>query len=323
VNEPGKKAMSPTKQDDDSHDGIRWSAAVSTFVSASSCDPALAAFLVQFCKAHPQDIIQRLSPELAQHQKRETTAFLVSAIKHAVGDHVLSDREVQELRHVSRLLRVEEGEVLAHHRDDVSQFLGQELERLFEDMRIDPAEAIHKVKLQELLGLSYDEFLSLTASQTEAVLLRLLRRLEADAVAGGIRLSISRFQQAATALDTLVRLDVETEVREENDRSGYVYLLVNPAMPGMVKIGRTRRPPATRVAELSGATGVPVPFVLLYDVRVPDAVAGEQYIHRSLEERGARVAGNREFFDVSPSVAVELLLQMRDAIERSVVPYSK
>jgi hypothetical protein len=76
-------------------------------------------------------------------------------------------------------------------------------------MNIDPAEAIHKARLQELLGLRYDEFLSLTASQTEVVLVRLLRHLEAEAAVGGTRLSLNQFQQAAAALDTVFRLNVE------------------------------------------------------------------------------------------------------------------
>lgn len=302
------------------HGGIRWSEVVTAFADRVSCGPELTDFLTQFCEADPQEITRRLAPEIAEQQKHEVTEFLVSAIRNAVDDHVLSDLEVQELRHVSRLLRIEEGEVLVHHRDDVSEFLGQELERLFEDIRIDPAEAIHKVKLQELFGLSYDEFLSLTIPQTETVLLRLLRHLEAEAAAEGTRVTLTRFQQAATALGTVFRLNID--VAEEDGRSGYVYLLVNPAMPGMVKIGRTSRPPAMRVAELSGATGVPVPFVLLYEVQVPDAVAGERHVHELLQERGARIAGNREFFGVSPSVAVELLIQMRDALERNAVPHS-
>lgn len=310
--------MTGTESAQGSEDRIRWKEVVAEFVARPSCSSELRDYLARFSEGDPREITERLSQALADEQKRGVTAFLVSAIQHAVGDHALSDTEMRELRHVSRLLRIEEGEVLAHHPEEVSQFLGQELERLFEDARIDAQEAIHKVKLQELLGLSYDEFLSLTVPQTEAVLLRLLRHLEAEAVATGVHLPLSRFKSAAMALDTVFCLNLEEHI--EGDRSGYLYVLVNPAMPGLIKIGRTSRPPATRVSELSGATGVPVPFVLLYDVRVPDAVAGERYVHQLLEERGARVAGNREFFDVTPSVAVELLLQTRDALERNAVP---
>ena len=40
----------------------------------------------------------------------------------------------------------------------------------------------------------------------------------------------------------------------------YVYVLTNPAMPGLVKIGRTdSSDPTTRVTQLY-PTGVPVPF---------------------------------------------------------------
>jgi hypothetical protein len=99
----------------DNQEGIRWGKVVPMFLGASSRDPVLAAYLLQFCETNPSGIVERLHPEIAEHNKRDTTAFLVGVIKHAVDDHVLSDRELQELRHVSRLLRVEEGELVEHH----------------------------------------------------------------------------------------------------------------------------------------------------------------------------------------------------------------
>jgi hypothetical protein len=38
---------------------------------------------------------------------------------------------------------------------------------------------------------------------------------------------------------------------------GYIYVLTNPNMPGLVKIGYTQRLPRERANELSRATGVP------------------------------------------------------------------
>ena len=49
------------------------------------------------------------------------------------------------------------------------------------------------------------------------------------------------------------------EQNENNHSSnhGYVYILSNPGMPGLLKIGMTRFDPTRRVQELSSATGVP------------------------------------------------------------------
>jgi hypothetical protein len=48
--------------------------------------------------------------------------------------------------------------------------------------------------------------------------------------------------------------------QEQKRRRGYIYVLSNPSMPGIVKVGRTFREPRARAAELSASTGVPTPF---------------------------------------------------------------
>lgn len=69
---------------------------------------------------------------------------------------------------------------------------------------------------------------------------------------------------------------------------GYVYLLVNSSMPGLVKVGKTTRPAFDRVAELSGATGVATPFIVAFEQAFADCDAAEQFIHAELERRGLR-----------------------------------
>ena len=44
------------------------------------------------------------------------------------------------------------------------------------------------------------------------------------------------------------------------DKEGWVYILTNEAMPGLVKIGYTMNDPAIRAEELSSDTGVPLPI---------------------------------------------------------------
>jgi hypothetical protein len=45
---------------------------------------------------------------------------------------------------------------------------------------------------------------------------------------------------------------------------GFIYILINPSMAGLVKIGKTTRDPEARAKELSQATGVPTPFYVAY-----------------------------------------------------------
>lgn len=102
------------------------------------------------------------------------------------------------------------------------------------------------------------------------------------------------------------------------DRQGYVYVLTNPAMPGVVKIGRTRRDPRTRLRELSSATGVPVPFRLAGAVRAKDADAAEREIHERLRRR--RVSHRREFFRCGVEEAMREARRAAEAPGRSFVP---
>ncbi len=86
----------------------------------------------------------------------------------------------------------------------------------------------------------------------------------------------------------------------------YLYILSNPSMPGLVKIGKTSTSPDRRMAELQ-STGVPTPFILEASLEVNDADKCESSAHRALSK--FRVSRNREFFKVS----------VRDAL-RSVLP---
>lgn len=85
---------------------------------------------------------------------------------------------------------------------------------------------------------------------------------------------------------------------------GFIYALTNPAMPGHVKIGMTKRRPEERLAELSSATGVPVEFSLAYSRAFEKVALAEKVIHADLEARGLRVSDSREFFQLSVDDAI-------------------
>lgn len=88
--------------------------------------------------------------------------------------------------------------------------------------------------------------------------------------------------------------------------AGYIYIMSNAAMPGLLKIGRTDRHPELRARELH-TTGVPQPFVLEHHVLVSDSIAAEQMLHKWLQNKGIRMSANREFFAIDLANAVEAL----------------
>lgn len=87
--------------------------------------------------------------------------------------------------------------------------------------------------------------------------------------------------------------------------NGYVYVLSNPAMPNLLKIGYTDRDVDERVEELN-STGVPVPFEIEAIFGSPNAYEDEQAIHSMLAQH--RLANNREFFSIDIKETVQCII---------------
>ena len=94
-----------------------------------------------------------------------------------------------------------------------------------------------------------------------------------------------------------------------------VYVLTNPAMPGLVKIGRTDNADANiRIAQLY-TTGVPVPFTLEYACKVSNPDEVEKALHIAFGPQ--RTNPTREFFNIEPEQAIAILrlLNTEDATQ--------
>lgn len=86
---------------------------------------------------------------------------------------------------------------------------------------------------------------------------------------------------------------------------GIVYVLTNPVMPGLVKIGRTERADVNRRLVELYSTGVPVPFELSFAGLVDDGQAVEAALHVAFGPY--RINPNREFFRIEPDQAIAIL----------------
>lgn len=92
-----------------------------------------------------------------------------------------------------------------------------------------------------------------------------------------------------------------------------VYVLTNPVMPGLVKIGRTMQEDAAiRIAQLY-TTGVPVPFEIAFAAKVENPEEVEKALHIAFTPN--RVNPKREFFRIEPEQAIVILklLHVEDA----------
>jgi len=87
-------------------------------------------------------------------------------------------------------------------------------------------------------------------------------------------------------------------------KHGIVYVLTNPAMPDLVKIGQTTNEITNRLNELN-TTGVPFPFDCLFAGEVDDCKLVENSLHKAFHPY--RVNPKREFFRISPDQAIVIL----------------
>ncbi|MEG0281320.1 MAG: GIY-YIG nuclease family protein [Morganella sp. (in: enterobacteria)] len=78
---------------------------------------------------------------------------------------------------------------------------------------------------------------------------------------------------------------------------GWVYVMSNPSMPRIFKVGMTTATPERRAKELSASSGVPTPFKVESAFYSWNPKDDEQCIHRILSEY--RVSESREFFNAT------------------------
>ena len=88
---------------------------------------------------------------------------------------------------------------------------------------------------------------------------------------------------------------------------GIVYLLTNPVMPGLVKIGMTTQEDIDKRMKELYTTGVPVPFECKFACKVKksDCLKIEKALHKAFDPQ--RINQNREFFRINVEQAQAIL----------------
>lgn len=102
--------------------------------------------------------------------------------------------------------------------------------------------------------------------------------------------------------------------------TGYVYILTNPSFKeDWVKIGKSSRPVDIRSKELDN-TAVPLPFEIYATLKTVKYEQVEKQLHRMIDRlTDLRIRQNREFFNVPPTKALELLKDCAMTIDDAVI----
>lgn len=96
--------------------------------------------------------------------------------------------------------------------------------------------------------------------------------------------------------------------RESHSKAGWLYVITSPSLPGLVKLGCTRRlNPTLRVRELSSSS-LPEPYHAHCFVFSDDCFELESQIHKYFDKE--RVNPDREFFRIEPKEAIDVLKEI-------------
>ena len=88
--------------------------------------------------------------------------------------------------------------------------------------------------------------------------------------------------------------------------AGFVYIMINPAMRGLVKIGLTKRTSKARAKDLR-TSSVPDDFIVVYDELVTDCELVERRVHQRFADY--RYQPDREFFQIPVREAIRGLME--------------
>ena len=107
--------------------------------------------------------------------------------------------------------------------------------------------------------------------------------------------------------------------------AGYVYILTNPSFKeDWVKIGKSSRPVDIRSKELDN-TAVPLPFEIYATLKTVKYSEVERAVHQTIDSlTDLRIRQNREFFNITPSEALNILKRMATMLDGAeIVEYKK
>lgn len=101
---------------------------------------------------------------------------------------------------------------------------------------------------------------------------------------------------------------------------GYVYILTNPSFrEDWVKIGKSSRPVDVRSKELDN-TAVPLPFEIFATLKTVKYNEVERLVHKTIDRlTDLRIRQSREFFNVAPQMALDILRDISMTIDDAEV----
>lgn len=125
-------------------------------------DPVLAiSQLISTCELSResiQNVLNKYQIEKITDLKLELLDLLITYAKVILDDHIVSEKERFNIEILKKYFRIKEGDFFTYRYSEVENILHRQFEIIYSDNDVSREEAIHKVALQELFDLSYDQF---------------------------------------------------------------------------------------------------------------------------------------------------------------------
>ncbi|MDD3771478.1 MAG: hypothetical protein PHC38_02340 [Weeksellaceae bacterium] len=115
-------------------------------------------FTCEISRETIQDVLDKHQIENITSLKEELLDLLIAYVNLILDDHIVSESERFNIEILKKYFRIKEGDFYTHRYSEIENILHRQFERIYSDNDVNLEEAIHKVALQEVFDLSYDQF---------------------------------------------------------------------------------------------------------------------------------------------------------------------
>ena len=111
-------------------------------------------------KHNLDEVLKRYNIKKVEDIKEELLDVLIIYINLILQDHIITEKELDNVQFLKMIFNIKEGDFFKYRYEEIDEILNKQFVRIYRnDNKIDEAESFHKVSLQKLFNLSYDQFL--------------------------------------------------------------------------------------------------------------------------------------------------------------------
>lgn len=108
-----------------------------------------------------EDLYKKYGIKQVENIKGEILDLLLYYTNLILDDNFITTKEAENIKFLKRFFKIKEGDFYHYKYHEIEMILNRQFGHMYQDNVIDNNEALHKVDLQELFDLGYDQFLEL------------------------------------------------------------------------------------------------------------------------------------------------------------------